>query len=192
MQTAALKGGFADPARDAAHAFRALMQAMARPGRIEAIAGAEGPAPMSPAAACALAVLCDPDTPVHLAPSRDSAAIRDWITFHTGAPLCAPEEAVFALGTWAELRDLPFAIGSAQYPDRSATLIVEIETLEAKGASLSGPGIDGRAALSLPEIEAFARNRALFPMGVDHYFTSAGRIAGLPRSTRVSAQSEVA
>ena len=39
MDGATLSGGFADPPRDAAHAFRAAMTAMARPGRIVAIAG---------------------------------------------------------------------------------------------------------------------------------------------------------
>ena len=45
-----LSGGFADPPADAAHAFRAIMQAMARPGTIHDVTGARPPAPLSIAA----------------------------------------------------------------------------------------------------------------------------------------------
>ncbi len=191
MAATSLSGGFADPARDAAYAFRAVMQAMARPGRIQPITGASGPEPLSPAAACTLLTLCDLGTPVFLAPSRDSAEIQDWITFHTSAPLCGPEDAAFALGLWPELKGQPFATGTPQYPDRSATLIVESDRLEAAGVTLCGPGIELTAQLSLPEVAAFQRNAAIFPLGVDHLFTCGSNIAGLPRSTCVS-ESEAA
>ena len=51
MDAQLLEGGFTNAPVDAAHAFRAAMNAMARPGRIEAIAGGQGPAPISAAAA---------------------------------------------------------------------------------------------------------------------------------------------
>ncbi|MCR9112897.1 MAG: phosphonate C-P lyase system protein PhnH, partial [Rhodobacteraceae bacterium] len=50
MQAEALTGGFADTPVDAARAFRAVMSAIARPGRIETVAGAVPPAPLSVAA----------------------------------------------------------------------------------------------------------------------------------------------
>ena len=181
-----LDGGFADPARDAAHAFRAALQAMARPGRIEAVRGAAPPAPCSVAAGALLLTLCDTTTPLYLAPSHDTDALRGWITFHTGAPFTGPEHAMFALGTWAALQPVTrFAPGTAEYPDRSATLIVEVEALANRGATLTGPGIETQAQLSLPETEAFAANRRRFPLGFDSYFTCGDRLAGLPRSTRV-------
>lgn len=186
MEAAILSGGFADPPRDAAHAFRAVMQVMARPGRIEQIAGATGPAPLSPAASNVILTLCDPDTPIFLGPSRDSSAVRDWITFHTGALFAGPERAAFALGAWEELAGLPFPIGTSDYPDRSTTLIIEIDRLEPEGAELTGPGIETDAHLSLPEVAAFRRNAALSPLGLDHFFTCGDRIAGLPRSTRIA------
>jgi alpha-D-ribose 1-methylphosphonate 5-triphosphate synthase subunit PhnH len=40
MQALALEGGFADAPIDAAHAFRAVMTAMARPGEIRTVRGA--------------------------------------------------------------------------------------------------------------------------------------------------------
>lgn len=182
----ALTGGFANPAHDSANAFRPIMVAMARPGEIQDIAGAVPPAPLSVAAGTVIATLCDPETPVYLAPSVDQQAVRDWITFHTGAPLVGPEKAVFAIGEWAEQPLTKFAFGTAEYPDRSVTVIVESPELVAEGASLRGPGIKDVNHLNLPETEAFARNNALFPLGLDFIFTSGARLAALPRSTKVS------
>ena len=183
--TAHLEGGFSDPAPQAATAFRAIMSAMARPGRIETITGATPPAPLSPAAGAVLLTLCDADTPVHLAGDADCAAVRDWIRFHLGAPLTSPEEAMFAVGRWDALPKGAFAIGTSEYPDRSATLIVETDQLSPDGATLRGPGIRDTAMLSLPETDAFRANRALFPLGLDFVFTCGDRLAALPRSTEV-------
>ncbi len=188
MQATSLDGGFADAPVEAARAFRALTQVMARPGRIEAVAGARAPAPLSPAAATLLLTLADAETPIHLAGAWDAQAIRDWLTFHAGAPVVRAEDAQFAVGDWASLAPLSrFRIGTPEYPDRSATLIVEMDGLAASGARLSGPGIETTAALNLPEIEAFRANRALFPLGLDFYFCARDRLAALPRTTIVEA-----
>jgi alpha-D-ribose 1-methylphosphonate 5-triphosphate synthase subunit PhnH len=184
---AALDGGFTDAPRDAAHAFRAAMSAMARPGRIERLAGARPPAPLSVAAGTLILTLCDPETPVHLAGAHDTAEVRGWIAFHTGAPVAARAEAAFAVGTWEALLPLDgYRIGEAEYPDRSATLIVEMPALTAEGATLTGPGIRDSARLSLPETEAFRRNARAFPLGLDVFLTAGDRVAALPRTTRVT------
>lgn len=186
--TLTLEGGFTDPPRQSATAFRALLQAMARPGRIEELPRLSPPAPLSPAAAAVLLVLADPTTPLHLAPSHDTADLRAWLSFHTGAPLCGPETAVLAVGTWSGLHPVTrFRIGQPDYPDRSATLIIETDRLDAEGPRLSGPGIRNTARLSLPETAAYQTNRALFPMGFDCILTCGARVAALPRSTRVEA-----
>lgn len=188
MQTEALTGGFANPPVEASRGFRAALNALARPGTIETVAGAEAPAPVSTAAAVLLLTLCDAETPLYLAPGHDGQAVRDWIAFHIGAPIADAGEAMFALGTWAALQPLaPFRAGTSEYPDRSVTLIVEMEALEQKGARLTGPGIREAAHLSLPEIAAFQTNRAAFPLGRDFYFCAGDRLAGLPRSTMVEA-----
>lgn len=189
MTTATLDGAFADAARDAARAFRTCLTVMARPGTIDRMAGATPPAPLSIAAGTLVLTLCDAETPIHLAGAHDTRAVRDWIIFHTNAPIVSDRAgAAFALGTWPAilpLRDYP--TGSDEYPDRSATLIVEMDVINASGARLSGPGIRGSARLSLPSIDPFRDNRALFPCGLDFYFTSGDQIAALPRSTKVEA-----
>lgn len=185
MDMNALQGGFHAAPQQAARAFRAVMNAMAMPGRIETVAGALPPAPLSVAAGTVILTLCDGTTPVHLAGAFDVPAVRDWVTFHTGAPLVGPEAAVFAVGVWGDFDLGRYAIGTDQYPDRSATLIVECAALEANGHRLVGPGIKGEARLRLPEVAAFERNALLFPLGLDFYFTAQDRVAALPRTTRV-------
>lgn len=188
MMADALTGGFADAPAQSARAFRAALEAMARPGTIWTVAGAAPPAPLSVAAGVLILTLCDGTTPLHLAAALDQPSLRDWITFHTGAPLVAAEQARFAVGRWADLAPVSrFAIGSPDYPDRSATLIVELPELTTHGARLTGPGIADAASLSLPETAAFRANRALFPQGFDTYLTCGTRLAGLPRSTIVEA-----
>lgn len=186
MIETALTGGFADAPTQSARAFRAILDALSRPGTIHDLTGATPPAPLSPAAGVVLLTLADGTTPVYLAGETDTPEIRDWITFHTGAPLVAAEQATFALGTWNALHPLErFAIGTPDYPDRAATLIVERAALSATGPRLTGPGIKDHARLSLPETAAFRANRALFPLGFDCVFTAGHQIAGLPRSSIV-------
>jgi alpha-D-ribose 1-methylphosphonate 5-triphosphate synthase subunit PhnH len=187
MEAEALTGGFADPAVEAARAFRAILDAMARPGRIGWLAGAAPPAPLSPAAGAAVLTLADRTTPLWLAPGHDTEAVRGWITFHTGAPLVSPGAAVFAVGRWAALIPLDrYPLGTPEYPDRGATLIVEVDDLAPVGARLTGPGIDGAASLNLPDPGAHAWVRRQFPLGLDMLFCAGDRIAGLPRSTVVT------
>ncbi|QBX35281.1 phosphonate C-P lyase system protein PhnH [Paracoccus liaowanqingii] len=180
----ALTGGFTDPAIQSAQGFRILMQAMAHPGTIHDLTLAAPPAPLGRAAGTVLLLLADPTCPVHLAaPAPDLA---EWLRFHAGCPLSGPETAALALGRWSDLQPLDrFPVGLPDYPDRSATLIVELDRLENDGPRLTGPGIKGHARLSLPETAAFRANRALFPRGLDVILTCGDRLACLPRSTIV-------
>ena len=189
MQTQATQfaGGFTNAPVDAAHAFRAAMTVMARPGEIRTLTGAQAPAPLSEAAATLLRTLCDPETKVHLAGAADTPEVRGWLTFHTGAPLVAAEEADFAIGTWASLTPLSvYKIGTSEYPDRSATLIVECSELTQSGATLTGPGIKDTAQLSLPDVDALQANSTFYPLGLDFFFTSGTQVAALPRSTQIA------
>ncbi len=187
MQVDTLTGGFENPAIQSAHAFRSVMEAMARPGTVQEIHGATPPAPLSNAAGCVLLTFCDADTPVYLAGDADTDEVRAWLAFHTGAPVTGPSHCMFAVGNWDALTPLSvYQIGTSEYPDRSATLIVECPVLEQKGASLKGPGIKTSAALSLPEVGAFQANSALFPLGLDFILTCGSQLAALPRTTEVT------
>ena len=188
MHNTALTGGFENAPVDSAIAFRACLEAMARPGTLHHLDGGAAPAPCSAAAATALLTLCDAETPVFLAPSHDSPDMRHWLAFHIGASLVCPEEAMFALGTWDSLQPLSrFATGTPEYPDRSATLIIEMPSLSTTGARLSGPGIETHAHLSLPSVAEFQQNARMFPLGWDALFTCGHQLAALPRSTKIEA-----
>lgn len=176
--------GFDHPAHDAARAFRVAMEAVAHPGRILTL---DGPAPegLSQAAATLLLTLADATTPVHLA--GRAAAARRWLTFQTGAPDTPPGGAAFAVGDWAALGPLDaYPAGTPDYPDRAATLIVELAELSAEGSTLTGPGIATEAHLSLPDADVQRANAARYPLGVDLFLCAGDRVAALPRSTRIA------
>lgn len=197
----ALAPGFRDPVRDAQAVFRAVMDALARPGTSRALPAAalpEPPAPLTPELGAIALALADHEAPLWLdAPLAAAPAVSEWLRFHTGAPTVAdPAAAVFAL-----VADPPrcppldaFAQGTPDYPDRSATLVLAVSSLSAgEWLLLEGPGIPGQARLSAAPLppdfrERLARNRAAFPLGVDHLLAAPGLVAGLPRSARVVAE----
>lgn len=190
-----LDGGFAAPVFDAQATFRLVMDAMARPARsMAATPLANPPAGLAPLAGAMACALTDADTPVWLDPVLRSDALDAWIAFHTGAPRAeAPVDAMFALV--GDPRSMPpldrFSQGSQDYPDRSATLLLQVTSLEG-GVPLTfgGPGIRGRETIAPQGLPAdfaaqWRANSARFPRGVDLILVADGEIAGLPRSARL-------
>lgn len=191
-----MSGGFADPVFDAQGVFRAAMEVLSRPGtvaRLEPIC--RPPQPLGSLAGALALMLCDGDTTFWLDKTLSAApAVTDWLRFHTGAsPADLASDADFAFV--ADGEKLPslegFAQGSQDYPDRSTTLIVQVASLsKGTGYTLTGPGIDGSAKLTVKGLPAifetqWAANRARFPRGVDLYLAGPETLAGLPRTTRV-------
>lgn len=193
---AALAKGFADPVFDAQVAFRAVMDALARPGIIAALrADLDPPSPLTPELAAIALALADHEAPLWLdAPLAAASDVGDFLRFHTGAAIVsAPDEAAFALVSDPARcpQFATFALGSQDYPDRSTTLVLAAERLSNEdGFAIAGPGILDRGCLFIaplpPGFEAqIAQNRALFPRGVDLLFANAGRVAALPRTTAI-------
>ena len=191
-----IEGGFADPVFNAQTVFRAVMDAMARPGSVQPLpALARPPAPLSGTAGAVALALCDNDTPLWLDPALHvSAAIGSWLGFHTGAPLAnTPADAHFAfVATPAEMMALDgFAQGTQDYPDRSTTLILQVSDLTSgTPLLLEGPGIETSATIApaqMPRhfIEQWKQNIQRFPRGVDIILATAEGIACLPRTTRI-------
>ncbi|MCT8974815.1 phosphonate C-P lyase system protein PhnH [Microbaculum marinisediminis] len=193
--TETLSGGFAHPVFDSQAVFRRVMSAMASPGKVvELTAKTAPPPPLSRAAGALALTLFDHETPVWL--DRDLAAaqaVSDWLRFHTGAPITqVPDEAAFALvSDPARMPALSaFGQGTADYPDRSTTLIVAVETLKDQNLiTLRGPGIATTATLApgpLPVgfADQLRANHAQFPRGVDLVFVCGDTLSALPRSTR--------
>lgn len=195
-QTQIYAGAFADPVFAAQSVFRDLMDGFARPGTIKQLsAKSTPPAPLGTAAGAVALTLCDHDTPVWLTPALSKSAAPQWIAFHTGAPVTTSKtEARFAFvekGTAIPSFD-QFSLGTQEYPDRSTTLVIEIEALSG-GAPLvaKGPGIKTEVEISpkgLPDVflEFWNANRAIFPRGVDLVLTAGNELLCLPRTTRLS------
>ncbi|MBS0247380.1 MAG: phosphonate C-P lyase system protein PhnH [Proteobacteria bacterium] len=183
-----------DPAYASQAAFRALMECMARPGEIRTLKGADAPAPFAPATAALIKSLADYETPLWLdAAFAVDKKVADWIRFHTSAPVVHdPADAAFALV--ADARAMPdfgrFAQGTSEYPDRSTTVIVQIDGFSGDAITLKGPGIKTTRAFSAAPLPAdfaarMADNRALFPRGIDLVFVAGHDIAALPRSAMI-------
>ncbi|MDP2621215.1 MAG: phosphonate C-P lyase system protein PhnH [Hyphomicrobiales bacterium] len=198
MTVAAMRPGpvFSEPVFDAQAVFRKVMMAMARPGSIEPLpALCAPPEPLSASAAAVALTLCDHETPIWIDhPLTKCSAVADYLRFYTGAPIVA-ELARAAFALIADPAQMPplsvFAQGSPEYPDRSATLVLQVGRVShVAGAVLTGPGIPDQRPLNfLPMPEAFwheARlNHMQFPRGVDLVFAAPRAFAALPRSTRI-------
>lgn len=184
--------GFTDVAVQSAHAFRAIMQAMARPGRImELGADIEAPGPLLPSAAAVALTLCDFQTPVWLSPALANEQVIRYLRFHAGVPIMAEEQtAQFVFTTASELLPRLLLQGTHEYPDRSATLVIQVRGFESKFVELSGPGIRGVEGFGVAGLGdafwgAMVENHARFPVGIDVIFAAPGQLAALPRSTAI-------
>jgi alpha-D-ribose 1-methylphosphonate 5-triphosphate synthase subunit PhnH len=187
--------GLADPVLDSQRIFRSVLEAMAHPGRVVAVAGsAETPHPLHRAAAAVCLALVDLETPLWLDPAARTAEVLDGLRFHCGCPIVEePQSARFAL--IVDAGPMPplaaFDAGTDEYPDRSTTVIVQVAALTAgAGKRLAGPGIaeEGRLLVDgLPERfwTELRQNHTRFPRGVDVILASPASVAALPRTTRV-------
>lgn len=185
------------PALASQAVFRSALDAIAHPGRIvELSAVPEAVGPANPVALALLLALADSDTPLWLDPAARDSALPDHLRFRCGCPLVdEPAAAVFALATGPRACPLltAFAPGTPEYPDRSATLILQVADLSATaGTTLSGPGIETEASLAAAPLPAgfwaqVAANNARFPLGIDIFLAADRRIAALPRSVSVEA-----
>ncbi|HEY1723115.1 MAG TPA: phosphonate C-P lyase system protein PhnH [Magnetospirillaceae bacterium] len=195
MSTETLAPGFADPVLDAQRVFRAVLDAMARPGTIiEIPSPSTPPEPVMPAVGAVLLSLADHETPVWIDHESKAPGFSAWLGFHCGSRLVSePGQAMFALVI--DAATMPplsaFEPGSEEYPDRSATIIVQVPSLTGgEGWTITGPGIRDRIAFGPAGLPAafkdwIVENNAHFPQGVDLIFASGNRIAALPRSTRL-------
>jgi alpha-D-ribose 1-methylphosphonate 5-triphosphate synthase subunit PhnH len=186
--------GFSDVAVQSAHAFRAIMQAMARPGRVlELGAGLTAPEPLLASAAAVALTLCDFQTPVWLAPDLRNDKVMHYLRFHAGSPLTAElDKAQFLFATAGQMLPDPGLLmqGSHEYPDRSATLVIQVPGFVPGAVTLSGPGIRGSESFGVAGLgasfwAAMAENHAGFPVGIDVIFAAPGLVAALPRSTEI-------
>jgi len=190
-----MRPGLVDPVLDSQRIFRGVLDAMSSPGRVVTVAPKDPPLPPLNAGSLAICLaLVDLETPMWLDAAARTAEVMAHLRFHCGCRIVdEPAQARFALV--ADAMEMPaldrFDAGSDEYPDRSATVIVQTRTLTTgAGRRLAGPGIESEAWLEAGGLAAgfwpdFRANRERFPRGVDVLLTSGGSVAALPRTTRV-------
>ena len=197
MSQSHLAGGLADGVHDSQHTFRALLDAMARPGQARRLGPALPGVALGGAMARLLLRLADDETAVWW--QNDDAGLAPWLRFHTGAPLAdQPQAAAFAVVT--DLSQMPcladFAQGSPASPEQSTTLMLELPAFEGGvPQAWRGPGIEHVTVVNLAGLsDEFWRqclvNQAGFPQGVDMVLTCGEWVIGLPRSTQVQTAQE--
>src|SRR5580698_7398225 len=150
---AELPTGFANKVLSAQSTFRSVMDAMARPGSVHRITASCGmPAAMMRGTAAIALTLFDHDTPIWLDPLlSETSEIDKWLKFHTSAPVIG-DASICSFAVVGAAGALPaldcFSLGTSEYPGRSTTLILQIQSLtEGPAVDLQGPGIDGTAVL---------------------------------------------
>ncbi|MGK9167580.1 phosphonate C-P lyase system protein PhnH [Inquilinus limosus] len=194
LDSTALLPGFADPVLGSQSVFRAVLDALARPGRSVACPEpVTAPEPLGPAMAAVALTLVDLDTPVWLDPALSTPAVQSFLRFHTGAPVVSDPAAAAFLFV-ADSAFLPrlggLSLGEDRYPDRSATLVVEVPALDGpESGRFTGPGIKMAEPARITGLpgwfrEDWAANGAAYPLGVDLLLTCGDRMLGLPRTTR--------
>ena len=194
-----VRPGFHDAAIGSQAVFRSALSALSHPGRvIEMPDVSELPRHGHGAAAVLLQALVDSDCSVWLSPALAGTDAAAWLRFHTGCHwAAAPATARFL---WVAEGDALPALatldaGTDEYPDQSATCVVEVSDLDASDTLdlvLTGPGIASEQSLSvqgLPQdfVAQWDASHARFPRGVDLFLATPTHIAGLPRSTRIRA-----
>lgn len=184
--------GFADPVHDAQSTFRALLNALSHPGQLQGIsAPLTPPMGLTPACGAACLTLFDLETVVWLS-SAFPADVKAWLQFHTGCRFTPdPQNAHFAI-----LPDLDanfslnhFNMGTAEHPEQSTTLLVQLQTLMGEqSVMLKGPGIEDQQRINLPIPDRFwqewQQNTQNYPLGIDIFFLSQNQVMGLPRTSQ--------
>lgn len=200
--------GFAQPVHAAQQAFRALLEAMSRPGCIQALpepalAGMEPPG-LARGMTALLLTLLDAETSLWIDPALAGAEGLNYLRFHTGVRTLADVgDAAFVVcpadraqpATWSAL-----SAGTDEVPQSGATLLVEVPSLQAQGAApsstrlrLAGPGIESTRALVVGGLDApFWRARAAmgadYPRGIDLILCCGDTLAAIPRTTRITVE----
>ncbi len=197
-----------DMVHDAQDVYRRLLDAMARPGKINDLGPVREKIPPEAALAPGLAVmaltLLDGEVSFAVLSQAPEAAERylKWSTRSRPAPLTEADyifvdKHLNAGETAALLQGAKR--GTLLRPDQSATLFLAVTRLAAPGEGvpgtihlrLKGPGIPGErpgAVVGLPRLWIAGRCQvnSEYPLGIDMVLVdSAGRIMALPRTTTV-------
>jgi alpha-D-ribose 1-methylphosphonate 5-triphosphate synthase subunit PhnH len=185
-----------DKVFDTQRIYRLVLDAMARPGKLNSlpVVSINPPSGLSQYAAAAALTLLDSETGFCVLP--DNQMIVDYLLLNTGAASCplTVAEFIIVIGATAGLELSDVCRGTLISPEKGATLIIMVDRLATAAGTgskltLRGPGIKGEAILYISGLnksilEAIASLNQEYPLGVDVvYVDHAGTVACVPRSS---------
>lgn len=193
-----------DEVHDGQATFRALLDAMSRPGRIFQAPAREYSGAPTGITAHTLSVLktfCDHRVSFSVADMSGREEWERYLAVNLAAPSRPVDEGDYVIFDGAAY-DEAFARlrrGSLEFPEASATAILAVERLDASSdlgqsacvLSVSGPGVDGSVSVRAHGLDRrYPQDRARsvmdFPLGIDLIFVdTAARVVGIPRTSRV-------
>jgi alpha-D-ribose 1-methylphosphonate 5-triphosphate synthase subunit PhnH len=191
----ALTPAFENPELGSEQTFRAILEAMVQPGLLVKINhNLSISDSVNTASAAVCLTLLNAQTLLWSDLDWGSTAIS-WFEFHCRCSVVTePCMAHFALITQPTSMPLldDFKIGEDKHPASAATLIIQVEGFNDPNVKiLGGPGIKSAtpfAPAGVPKNfwEQWQLQAALFPLGVDIFFTCNDILAALPRTTQIN------
>lgn len=186
--------GLKNPAQDNQRIFRAILLTMSRPGTVTVLGNwAKPPKALHPATAAVCLTLADMDTPLWIG-KNGPQDVQTYLQFHCGVPIVRKQEKA-AFAVLLDGNDLPdftlFNRGDLEYPDRSATVIIQVMSIEVgRGVKLTGPGIKNEIQIEVGGLhfdfwQIFQQNNRNFPLGIDVILATPTEIVSLPRTVQV-------
>ncbi len=169
--------------------FLALLQALSQPGTVHTLSREVGETGMHAIAA----TLLDLETTFY----TPDDVLRQNLTRLGSRPLPLPQADYLLFprlmpGDLETLREA--SVGTLEYPDQAATLILGVTLDQGARLELSGPGVPGERTLQVAGLPAGLwqlRNQfSRYPLGWDLFLVDGLRLSGIPRSSQVRLQEE--
>ncbi|MES9947224.1 MAG: phosphonate C-P lyase system protein PhnH [Candidatus Thiodiazotropha sp.] len=164
--------------------YRALLEAMSRPGKVNVIMQETRDQTYT----AILATLLDAE--VSLADPDGLLDETTWPMLQANS--AKPQEADYVLCSGDRPPSFQPKLGSLPSPEQSATLIIKVDSLSQGEMNLllSGPGVDGttRCAITGLDPDWFIKRVSwvsAFPLGVDLLLVDDTSVLALPRTTKV-------
>ena len=176
-----------DPVSDTQACFRALVDAMSRPGTVQET-------PVTPADHAVLATLVDHEVTCYTPDETVRTALANEGRF-TEAP--AEEADIVHEPDPPGVDCAALSRGTLKEPSNGATIVYRVDGIERDTAgtdwtrlAVTGPGVDGKRRLAVDgvppgEVETLAAAQSSYPRGIDAVLATGGRLAALPRSVEL-------
>lgn len=185
---------------DAQIHFRTILDCMSRPGKVNHIGEIkiQTPAEWHPASALVAFALLNRDVTFYA--NNNSQIIAEYLTVNTSANPTAVNKADFVFINGLDNGEvlLNTNIGVLEYPEKSATVIIDVENIydvpkdQTHEIILQGPGVETEKRVYVRNIsssilEALKEQNSEYPLGVDVILTDReGNIMCIPRSNNFS------